>query len=1011
MTRIFVENQELELSADISHQLTFSIDDIRNLDSKTTSFSKTIVIPGTEKNNKLFGNLFELSNANFPEEGGNLFYNFDVSKSVNARIEINGLQAMKGVLRLMSITVDKGAIDYEIAVFGELGGFISTLSSKKLEDLNFSDYDHEWNYNNIVNTWPELKTYTIAGSYVFELSPDPYDPDYSLYRLRISGNYSVLKAQDKITISGSSCNNGTFTIRYVIRNILTNRTYIYFNVTLSTCSGTGISLTTVNPYGYGYVYPLIDYGQSAPVSGFTINHDFEYTTFRPALFVREYMDRIITNAGYTWESEFFDTNFFRSLIIPNNDARLEKRGENYYVDASDDYTYSFTSASTRVQKYTFGTSTLDPSWSAQDSNTTFRYDNANILSVKASVNLIGSIIKPELSKVTFKIIRKTAAGHYDDIAVYNFDNPTSYINKQLNISFNGTFTINETDKVYVDIIYDHGQRCGYNFDLDRIECNPIAEGTTLNITSLSLTIQPEPEGFAQYQLDDTIKMNDAVPKNILQKDFFASIMKMFNLMVVESQEKTRHLIIEPYVNYYQTTIDTYEDWTYKVNRDKPMVIKPMSEINARTYEFKYKEDSDYYNEIYKKHFNQTYGNRDFDNSLEFAKDKQSVEIIFSPSVLVGFQGEEKVWPAIYDYDENTGVKTPKAHNVRIMQIKHVEGVAEWNILQNNDTSIGSQTDYLYAGHLNDPDYPTNDINWGAPKQLFFELVSGSLQYNLFNNFYSPYMAEIIDKDSRLLTCEMKLTETDIFNLDFSRFKMIDGVLFRLMKITDWSEGNLCKVDLLRVINTTYIPDTLLTSKTFRMTYNDLGIVDTMLSGNHANVSDWNTFFGLAPGNQFTSCFVEGSDIILIGNVHFNIADGLFNFNNNILAIIDNLGCVDNVGIGSFDSSTIENFRSVSVKRIYDSCFNASQLRTFDAPECLRIDDLSFNQCNNLTTLYLNKVNQLGATINNDQVFEGINGNYINITINKPVLRESGGDYTEGDFVYLLSNNTVNLTIV
>jgi hypothetical protein len=67
------------------------------------------------------------------------------------------------------------------------------------------------------------------------------------------------------------------------------------------------------------------------------------------------------------------------------------------------------------------------------------------------------------------------------------------------------------------------------------------------------------------------------------------------------------------------------------------------------------------------------------------------------------------------------------------------------------------------------------------------------------------MAEITDKDSRLLTAFFKLTEQDIFNLDFATFKYIDGGLYRLSKVMDYDAGanELTKCELLRVINTTY----------------------------------------------------------------------------------------------------------------------------------------------------------------------------------------------------------------
>jgi hypothetical protein len=65
------------------------------------------------------------------------------------------------------------------------------------------------------------------------------------------------------------------------------------------------------------------------------------------------------------------------------------------------------------------------------------------------------------------------------------------------------------------------------------------------------------------------------------------------------------------------------------------------------------------------------------------------------------------------------------------------------------------------------------------------LVSGALNRGQFNVYWSGYMAEITDKDSKLLTGKFYLTPKDIFDLDFSRFVYVDGVLFRINKIVDY----------------------------------------------------------------------------------------------------------------------------------------------------------------------------------------------------------------------------------
>ena len=138
--------------------------------------------------------------------------------------------------------------------------------------------------------------------------------------------------------------------------------------------------------------------------------------------------------------------------------------------------------------------------------------------------------------------------------------------------------------------------------------------------------------------------------------------------------------------------------------------------------------------------------------------------------------------------------------------KKITGVTSYNILAaDGGTNLGSQTAYGYAGHFDNPDAPSNDIQFGVPRELFYEVPTGSINVNQFNVYWSSYMAEITDKDSRLLTGTFKLNYQDIFGLDFSNFIYVDGVKFRLNKIKDFNATNedTCEVELLKIINEIY----------------------------------------------------------------------------------------------------------------------------------------------------------------------------------------------------------------
>jgi hypothetical protein len=714
MTRIFIENQELDLTKDFSQQTTYAVDDLNNLDSKSTSFTKTIVLPGTANNNRLLGNIFEFNNSNFTGDfSANVGYNFNASKSAQARMEINGLQVMKGVLRLLEIIIDGDYIEYEVALFGELGGFFSSMSSRKLTDLDFSEYDHQYSATNIQNSW-------------------------------------------------------------------------------NAASG-----------GTGYYYPLIDYGTVSPTFTDIFKRDYYFTAFRPAFFVKQYMEKIIEQAGYTYQSTFFNTDFFKRLIIPNNQSRLLYKS-NIQFASRPFLSFQTISGNVDIEQRDAQTTVFTD---VNSNEVLWRYTADENLTCQLNINARGfySVSAPSSAPGTFGeafakiqffkngtevIYEKTKIG--GRIGAYGANTAP-----RISYAFNTSFSIDpiiEFNLVKLDTI-----EMVASIDYVNSNENLVLE---LSITSGSLTIKSANEVFIPANYNDNLIVNGTLPANILQKDFFTSILKLFNLMVTEDIDTEKKLIIEPYVDFYDTDKSSYLDWSDKVDKSKPIKVKPMSEINARYYEFKYKSDSDYYNDLYKKKYSEEYGNRTFDNQLEFAKDKDNTEVIFAPTPLVKYANRDKAVSAIYKI--NNGVEQMTEHTIRILQAKKITGVTSWQIRNQDFSSIVSGlTSYGYAGHVDNPSNPQSDLSFGAPKEIFFNFSTGTLSNNLFNVYYSPYFAEITDKDSRLITCKMKLNEQDIFNLNFGKFIYIDGTLYRLIKISDFTEDDVCEVQLLRVINTLY----------------------------------------------------------------------------------------------------------------------------------------------------------------------------------------------------------------
>lgn len=689
MIELFLENSRVDINEVFSTTLTLAIDDVKDFGAKNTTFSKTIVLPGTANNNKLFNQIFDVNarndyNNTLPNKGTN----FNASVSANCIVFDNNIQVVKGVFRLLEVIIDKGMIEYECSIVGELGGFIMKVGNNKLEDLDFSAYNHTYSIANITGSWTNI-------------------------------------------------NNGT-----------------------------------------GYVYPLIDYGNYS-----TNKHDFKLGTFRPALFAREYITKIFAASGYTFQCDLFNTNRFKNIIVPYNKKTLQRKSTEQ-LNISSTSSIGVVNDDNIPVMAVMGTQTVLGNFTASAGNTKFTYLGSAITG-KVTIVINGSIDATLISQTAVLLLFKngTAIG-------------------TIILAYSGTVENVNTTLTFTNVTINNG---------DYLEIGAVSNGSntsTFDVTlnSLNLIFGDTGQNYVDISLGEPVVVNDILPKNILQKDFISSIIKLFNLYIFEDKDKPKTLLIKPFVDFYADA--EIEDWSYKIDRSQPIRIKPMSELNSRYYEFNYKEDSDYYNDLYKKRYNKTYGSLKYDSGFEFSKEVTTVDLIFSGTPLTGVQGEDKVVSAIMKRTGDVvGANEDRTDsNIRLLQIKRIQGVSAWDIHNPTSSSnLWTGDEYLYAGHFDDPDAPSNDLNFGVPEELFFQLATGSINVNQFNVYWSSYMAEITDKDSKLLTVKARLTPIDINKLDFSKLKYIDGSLFRLNKIEDWnaSKEDVCNVELLKVINKIY----------------------------------------------------------------------------------------------------------------------------------------------------------------------------------------------------------------
>ena len=145
MIEIIVNGTALELD-NVDLQITKSIADIREPQSRQSEWSKTIVIPGTKRNNKLFNQLFEVGKSITQ-------FQYNPNKKAPCLVLVDGAVHLQGFIRLTEVVLNDGQVEYNATIHGQLADLFNDIKNLKLADLDFSEYNHVLNRTNVLNSW------------------------------------------------------------------------------------------------------------------------------------------------------------------------------------------------------------------------------------------------------------------------------------------------------------------------------------------------------------------------------------------------------------------------------------------------------------------------------------------------------------------------------------------------------------------------------------------------------------------------------------------------------------------------------------------------------------------------------------------------------------------------------------------------------------------------------------------------------------------------------------------
>ena len=146
-----------DLYEDEDIPLSLSIDDFKNVAEKTQSYSKDFNLPATKRNNRIFTQIFEITNS--VESNAESFNPYVQTQCV---LKQDGNVIFKGFLKLIDIVNKDGEISYNVNLYSESIILVDVLQNKLFRDLDFDELTHDYNKTNITASWYDSTGITLA---------------------------------------------------------------------------------------------------------------------------------------------------------------------------------------------------------------------------------------------------------------------------------------------------------------------------------------------------------------------------------------------------------------------------------------------------------------------------------------------------------------------------------------------------------------------------------------------------------------------------------------------------------------------------------------------------------------------------------------------------------------------------------------------------------------------------------------------------------------------------------
>ena len=527
-------------------------------------------------------------------------------------------------------------------------------------------------------------------------------------------------------------------------------------------------------------------GNMKQLIGTSIYTDVAEFAGNGCIFVKDYLVRIFEQAGFTYTSNFIDSTFFSRLIltptkIPSLSTTILNNNK-FLANINSNVTLNKTMTNPSLNVYAFAGANNVVTYQGEVYDNGNRYNNTNAPVLGISAWSFEAAVTKQYNvqgNVTIDI-QFFDAGNVDrtsttivQTGVFNLsltnagNNAQSLVNMQIGANNGNSFSVQATNLNLV---------AGTEIQAQLITSDIRVFNGSHAITQMQITItlgsfSAEFSSPTPYE-GQAIDALDMIPENYSQEEFMRDLRKLFNLYFTPDKTNPKNLIIEPRPDFY---LNTALDWADKHDKNSLIEIFPVGELDAKKYKFTYTEDGDYFNKLYQENFKELYGYEDYEINNDFIKSEKEVKVSLAPTILAGNSVNNGIVASSWRQQDDFVYKEFKA-KPRILywagRIAASNNATPVTFrLRSNGLPVSTSTSpintYPYAGHLDNPFNPSIDLNFGLVKYVYYFKPNQFLtNNNLYNKYYSQYINQITDKDSKIVKTRFYLTADDLHRFEF-----------------------------------------------------------------------------------------------------------------------------------------------------------------------------------------------------------------------------------------------------